>query len=153
MIEKMTDKEIRKFMAEAMAEGEKAKPNCFPNPPVGCIIVKDHKIVSRGYTNEPGKPHAEAMALHNLPAGIENFIMFVTLEPCSFQGRTPSCAKSIVKTTCKAIYIGIIDPHEKNNGKGIEILRAANIAVHLGVMEKEITEQLGPYLITNEKTI
>ena len=148
----MTNKEIEKFTLEAMALGEKAKPNCFPNPPVGCVIVKDGKIVSRGYTNEPGKPHAEAMALNNLPEGIEDFTIFVTLEPCSFQGRTPSCARAISKTTCKAIYIGIIDPHEKNNGKGVDIIKAANIEVHLGILEKEIMEQLSPHLITNEKS-
>ena len=92
------------------------------------------------------------MALNNLPEGIEDFTIFVTLEPCSFQGRTPSCARAISKTTCKAIYIGIIDPHEKNNGKGVDIIKAANIEVHLGILEKEIMEQLSPHLITNEKS-
>ena len=81
----MTDQEIENFMSEAMLEGEKAKPKCYPNPPVGCVIVKDQQIVSRGHTNEPGKDHAEIMALRNLPEGVEDFIMFVTLEPCSFR--------------------------------------------------------------------
>ncbi|MEL6194823.1 MAG: bifunctional diaminohydroxyphosphoribosylaminopyrimidine deaminase/5-amino-6-(5-phosphoribosylamino)uracil reductase RibD [Bacteroidota bacterium] len=143
----MTLKEIDYFMGEAMSEGLKAKPNCFPNPPVGCVIVKDGQIVSRGYTNEPGKHHAEAMALHQLPRGVEDFIMFVTLEPCSFFGRTPSCAKHIARTSCKAVYVGMIDPHTKNSGKGIEILKNAEIEVHVGIREEEVREQLSPYLI------
>lgn len=86
----MTRKEIEEFMYEAILEGRKAIPECLPNPPVGCVIVKDNKIISRGHTNKPGKSHEEIMALTNLPKEIDNFIMFVTLEPCSFFGRTPS---------------------------------------------------------------
>ena len=143
----MSEKEIQYFMSEAMREGQKAIPKCFPNPPVGCVIVKDNTIISRGHTNEPGQPHAEAMALNNLPAGIEDFIMFVTLEPCSFQGRTPSCAKRIVTTTCRKVYVGMIDPHIKNQGKGIDILKVANIEVEVGVLENEVKAQLEPYLL------
>lgn len=131
-----------------MSEGLKAKPNCFPNPPVGCVIVKDGQVVSRGHTNEPGEDHAEAMALHQLAEGVEDFIMFVTLEPCSFFGRTPSCAKHIARTSCKAVYVGMIDPHKKNSGKGIEILKNAEIEVHVGIREEEVRKQLAPYLLT-----
>lgn len=142
----MDQQELEKMMREAMLEGRKAKPKCFPNPPVGCVIVKDGQIISRGHTGVPGKNHAEAMALDNLPEGADNFLMFVTLEPCSFQGRTPSCAKRIVTTKIKKIYVGILDPHPKNDGKGIDILTRANIPVHLGLLGQEIREELSPYL-------
>ena len=131
-----------------MSEGLKANPNCIPYPPVGCVIVKDGQVVSRGHTNEPGEDHAEAMALHQLAEGVEDFIMFVTLEPCSFFGRTPSCAKHIARTSCKAVYVGMIDPHKKNSGKGIEILKNAEIEVHVGIREEEVRKQLAPYLLT-----
>ncbi len=143
----MTTSEINKFMQEAIIEGRKAIPHCFPNPPVGCVIVKDHEIIARGHTNEPGKDHAEMMALKNLPQGIDSFSMFVTLEPCSFFGRTPSCAKEIVKTKVASIYVGIIDPHEKNNGQGIAILKASSIQVQVGILQEQITRELEPYLI------
>ncbi|MEO1713504.1 MAG: deaminase, partial [Bacteroidota bacterium] len=89
----MTQQQIEDFMRAALQEGQKALPDCRPNPPVGCVIVKDGQIISRGHTNPPGQAHAERMALNRLPAGVKDFILFVTLEPCSFQGRTPSCAK------------------------------------------------------------
>ncbi|MFK7937390.1 MAG: deaminase, partial [Saprospiraceae bacterium] len=88
----LTEEAIHNFMQAALLEGRKARPKCAPNPPVGCVIVKDNQIVARGHTNEPGQPHAEAMALNQLSPEIEDFTMFVTLEPCSFFGRTPSCA-------------------------------------------------------------
>ncbi|MFK7935818.1 MAG: riboflavin-specific deaminase, partial [Saprospiraceae bacterium] len=102
---------------------------------------------ARGHTNEPGQPHAEAMALNQLSPEIEDFTMFVTLEPCSFFGRTPSCAKRVAKTTCRAVYVAMIDPHKKNQGKGIEILKAAGIEVHLGVLQTEAEADLNPFLL------
>jgi len=147
----MTQTEIQTFMRAAMAEGRKALPDCRPNPPVGCVIVKDGQIIARGHTNPPGQDHAERMALKQLPEDIDSFTMFVTLEPCSFFGRTPSCAKTIVKTNCEAVYIGMIDPHPKNQGKGIEILKEGNIPVFLGVLQEEVEQDLNPYLIKEEE--
>lgn len=134
-------------MQAALLEGRKALPDCLPNPPVGCVIVKDGQIVARGHTSIPGKPHAEAMALERLSPGIEDFTMFVTLEPCSFQGRTPSCAKAIVRSKVKDVYVGILDPHPKNNGAGIAILESANIEVHMGILTDQVEKDLHPYLI------
>ncbi|MEM6723984.1 MAG: bifunctional diaminohydroxyphosphoribosylaminopyrimidine deaminase/5-amino-6-(5-phosphoribosylamino)uracil reductase RibD [Bacteroidota bacterium] len=143
----MTKQQIEHFMRAAMQEGQKALPACRPNPPVGCVIVKDGKIVSSGYTNPPGEAHAERMALNDLPTGITDFTLFVTLEPCSFQGRTPSCAKHIMTTSCKTVYVGMIDPHIRNQGKGIELLQSVGIDVRVGILEKEVRAQLGPYLL------
>lgn len=143
----MTKTQINNFMREALLEGRKALPECRPNPPVGCVIVKDEIIVSRGHTNPPGQHHAEAMALSNLEIDTTDAIMFVTLEPCSFQGRTPSCALAITKTKVKEVYVCLIDPHPKNQGKGITILEAAGIKVHTGILEAEGKIDLEPYLI------
>jgi len=143
----MTDLDIEKFMTAALMEGRKALPKCLPNPPVGCVIVKNNEIIARGHTNEPGQPHAEAMALNNLPNDTDSFIMFVTLEPCSFFGRTPSCARTIVKTNCTEVYVGMIDPHIKNQGRGIAILEEAGIKVRVGVLQEEVKKDLEPFLI------
>ena len=95
------EKGIEYFMEQAMIEGRKAKPYCAPNPPIGCVIVKDGEIIAKGHTNEPGKDHAEAMALSLVPEDVDDLILFVTLEPCSFYGRTPSCAKAIIRRKIK----------------------------------------------------
>lgn len=145
----MTKKEKETFMRAAMMEGRKALPDCRPNPPVGCVIVKNGKIVSRGKTNEPGKDHAEAMAIRLLPEDydFENVSMFVTLEPCSFFGRTPSCARTIVGLKVPKIYVAILDPHPKNQGAGIAILEEAGVEVEIGILGEEVKKDLEPYLI------
>src|SRR4051812_40296985 len=88
----MDEESQRRFMSLALAEGRKALPDCIPNPPVGCVLVRDGRVVASGYTNRPGQPHAEAMALSQLAGLLSDVTAFVTLEPCSFRGRTPSCA-------------------------------------------------------------
>ncbi len=144
---KMTTEQLEVFMQAAILEGRKALPHCLPNPPIGCVIVKGTQIIAKGHTSIPGKPHAEVMALNNLPPGAEGFSMFVTLEPCSFQGRTPSCAKEIIKTKVEEVYVGIIDPHTKNNGKGISVLQEAGISVKTGTLKEAIANDLAPYLL------
>ena len=134
-------------MREAISEGRKAIAKCAPNPPVGCVLVRDGKIISRGHTNAPGQPHAEAMALYQLQGKLDDVIAFVTLEPCSFQGRTPSCAIELITRGVKQVYVGIIDPHPNNRGAGIAMLKQAGICVHLGILEAEIKNALEPYLI------
>ncbi len=142
----MTEQTAEYFMYQAILEGRKALPHCHPNPPVGCIIVKDGKIIARGHTNEPGSDHAEAMALKQVPSHLADLELFVTLEPCSFYGRTPSCAKSIAKRQVKSVYVGMIDPHPKNRGAGIQILEAKDIKVIVGVLKAEVSADLSPYL-------
>ena len=72
--------------------------------------------------------------------------MFVTLEPCSFLGRTPSCAKELVIRNVQAVYVGTIDPHPKNRGVGINIIREAGIPVYVGVLEQEVLNEIGSFL-------
>ncbi|MEL6866632.1 MAG: bifunctional diaminohydroxyphosphoribosylaminopyrimidine deaminase/5-amino-6-(5-phosphoribosylamino)uracil reductase RibD [Bacteroidota bacterium] len=135
------------FMREALREGQKALPACRPNPPVGCVIVSDGAIISRGFTQPPGQHHAEAMALSLLEEGAERLEVYVTLEPCSFQGRTPSCARTLVKYPVKKVYVSLIDPHPKNQGEGIRILEEAGIPVEVGLLKEEVAAFLSPYLI------
>ncbi len=144
------DEQRQLFMAEALAESRHALPACLPNPPVGCVIVKGERIVARGFTKEPGAPHAEAAALLALPPDVEprETAAFVTLEPCAFVGRTPSCAWALVAAGVGTVYVGTLDPDPRNNGAGIEIMRRAGIDVTVGVLEPQILEFLAPYLLS-----
>ncbi len=133
-------------MRQAMAEGSKALPGCLPNPPVGCVLVRQGQVVATGYTQPPYQPHAEPMALKALQGDLQDVIAFVTLEPCAFHQRTPSCAKEMIARKVGVVYVGIIDPHPRNQGRGIEMLREAGITVVTGILADEIAAQLGPYL-------
>lgn len=139
--------EIEAMMRQAMYEGRKALPKCQPNPPVGCVLVRQGVIIARGYTNAPGCDHAEAMALRQVHGDLHDVSAFVTLEPCSFHGRTPSCAQALVKRRIGRVFVGILDPHPRNQGAGVDILRAAGIPVHVGVLEDEVLHDLAPHLL------
>ena len=138
--------EHEKWMRQAVIEGRKALPACAPNPPVGCVVVFEGRVLARGHTQPPGQPHAEATALQMLTAPAVRTTVYVTLEPCSFEGRTPSCAQALVAAGVGRVCVGVIDPHPRNRGRGIEILRAAGIPVEIGVLGKEIEAELSPYL-------
>jgi len=134
------------FMQLALVEGRKAVPLCADNPPVGCLLVRNGEIVARGHTNEPGAPHAEAMALQLLSGDAADVTAYVTLEPCSFHGRTPSCAKALIAAGIKKVCVGMLDPDPRNNGRGIALLRAAGIEVEVGVLAPQVRADLQPYL-------
>lgn len=139
--------EDENWMRQAIVEGRKAWPACAPNPPVGCVVVSEGQVVARGHTQPPGQPHAEAMALQMLMGAAAGATVYVTLEPCSFQGRTPSCAHALVAAGVGRVCVGVIDPHPRNRGRGIDILRAAGIPVELGILGRDIEDELSPYLV------
>ncbi|MBU0747252.1 MAG: bifunctional diaminohydroxyphosphoribosylaminopyrimidine deaminase/5-amino-6-(5-phosphoribosylamino)uracil reductase RibD [Gammaproteobacteria bacterium] len=134
------------FMHLALVEGRKALPACLPNPPVGCVLVKDGKVIASGFTQPPGQHHAEAMALSQVSGDLSGVTAFVTLEPCSFHGRTPSCAKALVARGIQRVVVATLDPDPRNAGAGIEILRAGGVAVSVGVLEDAARDDMGAYL-------
>lgn len=138
--------QLEAFMREALAEGRKALPECRPNPPVGCVLVRGGAIVARGYTQPPYQPHAEPMALRELQGDLPDVTAFVTLEPCSFHQRTPSCAKELIARKVGLVYVALLDPHPRNQGRGIEMLREAGIEVFTDLLKDEAERDLGPYL-------
>jgi pyrimidine deaminase RibD-like protein len=146
----LTDAELQWFMREALVESRNALPDCRPNPPVGCVIVEGNRVVARGFTGPPGTAHAEAAALKALGRVVrpQELALFVTLEPCAFVGRTPSCARAIVDSGIRTAIVGTIDPDPRNNGGGLEILSRAGIDVRLGVLESEVLGFLAPYLMS-----
>jgi pyrimidine deaminase RibD-like protein len=138
--------DLKSFMRDAIAQGKLALPACLPNPPVGCVLVRDGVIVARGFTQPPYQPHAEPMALARLIGTLEDVTAFVTLEPCAFHQRTPSCAKEMIARRVGAVYVALIDPHPKNQGRGIQMLREAGIPVTTDFLSDEARPHLAPYL-------
>src|SRR5215471_18622700 len=138
--------DLKSFMREAIAQGKLALPACLPNPPVGCVLVRDGAIVARGYTQPPYQPHAEPAALRQLEGDLPDVTAFVTLEPCAFHQRTPSCAKEMIARRVGHVYVALIDPHPKNQGRGIQMLRDAGIPVVTDFLADEARPHLTPYL-------
>lgn len=135
-------------MQVALQLGQKALPACRPNPPVGCVLVHNGEIISKGFTQPPGHHHAEAMAINRAPEGVlPETILFVTLEPCSFQGQTPSCAKQIIEVGIKTVYVALEDPHPQNCGQGFNMLEKAGVKVHQGILADKAKMDLQEYLI------
>ena len=133
-------------MREALKEGRKALPACLPNPPVGCVLVQSGAVIARGHTNPPGHLHAEAMALSQVSGDLHEVTAFVTLEPCSFYGRTPSCAMALIARNIAQVVVALIDPHPRNQGRGLQMLEQAGILVTLGVLQAEAATDLSAYL-------
>lgn len=134
-------------MRLALAQGRQALPACLPNPPVGCVLVQGDKVVSEGFTQSPGQHHAEAMALSRLTVGCSAATAFMTLEPCAFHGRTPSCAEALVRAGVKRVFVGMLDPDPRNSGAGIRILREAGVDVVVGLLAQEARADLGRFLM------
>lgn len=135
------------FMRVALTESQKALPACKPNPPVGCALVRAGVVVATGYTQPPYQPHAEPMALAQLEGDdLSDVSAYVTLEPCSFHQRTPSCAKGLIARRIGAVYVAIIDPHPRNQGLGINMLREAGVHVEVGILADEVSAFLSPHL-------
>lgn len=135
------------FMLRALEISKNALPNCLPNPPVGCVLVKDNKIVSEGFTQQDGHNHAEVEAILAYHQALGEITAYITLEPCSFQGRTPSCATTLADSGIQNIVVAMLDPDPRNNGKGIQTLKDAGINVEVGLCSSTISAFLSPYLV------
>lgn len=129
------------YMKEALKLADLGKGFVNPNPLVGAIIVKDGKIIGRGYHECYGHAHAEVNAFLNATEDVEGADMYVTLEPCSHYGKTPPCALKIIEKKIKRVYISQLDPNPLVNHKGVDLLEKAGIEVHYGILEEEAKKQ------------
>ena len=127
----------RRHMSHALALGRRGLGRVWPNPAVGCVIVKDGRVVGRGRTADGGRPHAEPQALDMAGTAARGATAYVTLEPCAHHGQTPPCADALIAAGVARVVIGAGDPDPKVNGKGIAMLRAAGIEVTTGVLEDQ----------------
>ncbi|MGC8676633.1 MAG: bifunctional diaminohydroxyphosphoribosylaminopyrimidine deaminase/5-amino-6-(5-phosphoribosylamino)uracil reductase RibD [Hydrogenobaculum sp.] len=125
------------YMKLALEEAYKYKGQTHPNPAVGAVIVKDDKILSIGAHKKAGTDHAEIVALKNTKEDIKGATMYVTLEPCSFHGKTPPCCPAIISSGIKRVVVGSVDPNPKVSGKGIEWLKSSGIEVEVGVLKEK----------------
>ena len=125
-------------MIRAIKIGKRGFKKTGDNPWVGCVIVKDNKIIGEGHTQPGGIPHAEAEAIRIAEQNghsLKGSTLYCTVEPCSFQGKSPSCAKTILEKDISYVVTAIRDPHPKVNGDGIRTLREAGIIVTEGIEE------------------
>ena len=130
----MTDIE---YMQVALDEARKGWGATHTNPMVGAIIVENGEMVSQGHHARFGGPHAEVEALANLGrAPAEGATLYVTLEPCSSTGKTSPCTEAIFQSGIKKVVIGTIDPDERHQGQGVDILKAAGVETSVGVLQE-----------------
>jgi diaminohydroxyphosphoribosylaminopyrimidine deaminase/5-amino-6-(5-phosphoribosylamino)uracil reductase len=128
------------WMSEALAQAQKALYLSNPNPRVGCVIVRDGKVIGSGFTQAVGMAHAEVQALANaktLGNDVAGSTIYVTLEPCSHTGRTPPCVDALITAKPAKVIVAMSDPNPLVAGKGLEKLRAAGIEVQCGLLESE----------------
>ena len=130
-----------KFMREAIKLARRGLGHTRPNPAVGCVLVKKGRIIARGWHRRAGQPHAEIEALRALKkiSDARGATAYVTLEPCSTQGRTPPCTRALIEAGLQRVVLGATDPNPKHRGRGFALLRRAGIEVVTGVLADECT--------------
>ena len=126
------------FMELALRLALRGKGRTSPNPMVGALVVKNGRIIGRGYHEKAGLAHAEIIALGEAGSGTKGATLYVTLEPCAHYGRTPPCVDMIIRSGIKEVVVGMIDPNHLNNGKGIDLLKKNKIRVKVGFLEEKL---------------
>jgi diaminohydroxyphosphoribosylaminopyrimidine deaminase / 5-amino-6-(5-phosphoribosylamino)uracil reductase len=132
-------------MSRAIQLAKRGRYTCDPNPRVGCVVVKDNQIISEGWHAVSGEAHAEINAFNQCD-DIADTTVYVTLEPCSHQGRTPPCVDTLVNKKVKEVFVAMLDPNPLVSGNGIKKLEEAGIVVKQGLLEEE-AKKLNPGFI------
>lgn len=128
------------FMQRALTLAARGSSFVSPNPMVGCVIVKNGKVISEGYHKKFGGEHAEVAALKKLKGQARGATLYVTLEPCHHVGKTPPCVQAVIAAGVKRVVIAMKDPNSLTAGKSIRKLKRAGIAVTVGVLKKAAHE-------------
>lgn len=137
-------------MNRAIELAKKGRGHTLTNPLVGCVIVRDGKIIAEGYHHKFGDNHAEVDAINSSEEDVCGATLYVNLEPCSHYGKTPPCAERIIREGIKRVVIANVDVNEKVSGRGIEMLKEAGIEVDVGVCKNE-AEKLNEIFFTHIK--
>ena len=141
----------KRYMALALALGRRGQGSCWPNPAVGCVLVRDGRIVGRGWTQPGGRPHAETQAIAQAAEAARGATAFVTLEPCAHHGKTPPCAEALVAAGVTRVVCAIEDSDPRVAGKGFAILRNAGIEVNVGVLADQAAHDLAGFFLKTEQ--
>ncbi len=133
-------------MRAALALAWRGVGNSWPNPSVGCVVVKDGRVLGRAVTSPGGRPHAEPVALERAGAAARGATVYVTLEPCCHWGRTPPCTDALIAAGVTRVVVARRDPDQRVDGGGIARLLAAGIEITEGVLEREADEVLAGFV-------
>lgn len=136
-----------RWMQLALSLGARGLGQVAPNPAVGCVIVRDGRVLGRGWTQPTGRPHAETVALKQA-GNAHGATAYVTLEPCAHQGKTPPCANALIEAGISRVVCPLADPDSRVSGKGFEMLRAAGTTVDIGLMASEARAANAGFLLT-----
>jgi diaminohydroxyphosphoribosylaminopyrimidine deaminase/5-amino-6-(5-phosphoribosylamino)uracil reductase len=148
----MSAEEDKKFMLEALALARSQMGKTSPDPMVGALIVKNGRVISRGYHAEQSTPHAEAFAIKKAGIKAKSSTLYLNLEPCNHYGYNPPCTHAIIKAGIKKVVAAMRDPNPLVNGKGFAQIRDAGIKVDVGILEeqaRELNESFTKYITTN----
>jgi len=127
----------REYMLAALALARRGLGSVWPNPAVGAVLVKDGRVVGRGFTQPTGRPHAEAVALEQAGTDALGATAYVTLEPCCHPGRGPACADLLIKAGVARVVVAAPDPDPRVNGDGIALLKGAGVGVEVGLFREQ----------------
>ena len=136
----------RRWMEYAIRLGCRALGTTAENPPVGCVIVKDDRVLGVGWTQPSGRPHAETEALAMAGTAARGATAYVTLEPCAHHGRTPPCAEALIDAGVARVVTAVEDPDPRTAGAGHAILKSAGVAVETGICAAETRRDLAGFL-------
>jgi diaminohydroxyphosphoribosylaminopyrimidine deaminase/5-amino-6-(5-phosphoribosylamino)uracil reductase len=146
-------KEDDQWMKRVLRLAEKGRGRTSPNPMVGAILVKEDKVVGKGFHAKAGEAHAEIIALQRAREDARGAVLYVNLEPCTHYGKTPPCAPRVIETGVRRVVIGMEDPNPLVRGKGIETLKRAGLDVRVGILEREcrrLNEAFCKYILEKE---
>ncbi|WP_170464328.1 bifunctional diaminohydroxyphosphoribosylaminopyrimidine deaminase/5-amino-6-(5-phosphoribosylamino)uracil reductase RibD [Ruegeria arenilitoris] len=142
----------KRYMALALSLGRRGQGMCWPNPAVGCVIVRDERIVGRGWTQPGGRPHAEPVALAQAGEAARGATAYVSLEPCSHHGKTPPCAEALIAAGVARVVCAIEDSDPRVAGQGFAMLAEAGIEVTTGVLAEEAARDLAGFFLKTEQS-
>jgi diaminohydroxyphosphoribosylaminopyrimidine deaminase / 5-amino-6-(5-phosphoribosylamino)uracil reductase len=141
-----------RWMSLALTLGRRGLGRCWPNPAVGCVIIKDGRVIGRGWTQAGGRPHGETRALAQAGGNAVGATAYVTLEPCAHHGQTPPCATALIAAGITRVVSALEDPDPRVSGGGHAMLRAAGVAVVVGVGAAEAAFDHAGFLLTKTQT-
>ena len=145
----------RNYMERALALAERARGRTAPNPMVGCVVVKNNRIIGEGFHASAGEPHAEVIALQEA-GDVSDATVYITLEPCSHEGRTPPCVNLLTERRPARVITAMQDPNPLVSGRGIQSLREAGIDVEVGLLEnaaRQLNEAFIKYISTGQPLV